>query len=101
VAVAAPVAPAAPSPAEPAGSSTGAREPAVPPAADTEAAGRSAGTVAPADTGTGQAAAAAVVAAAAAVAAASRLAAAAAPAEPGSGSRPCRLGCLLRETGGW
>ena len=101
VAVAAPVAPAAPSPAEPAGSSTGAREPAVPPAADTEAAGRSAGTVAPADTGTGQAAAAAVVAAAAAVAAASRLAAAAAPAEPGSDSRPCRLGCLLRETGGW
>jgi hypothetical protein len=103
VAVAAPVAQAAPFPAEPAGSSTEAWEPAVPPAADTEAAGRSAGTVVPADTGTEQAAAAAVVAAtaaAAAAAAASRLAAAAAPAGPGSGSRPCRLGCLLRETGG-
>ena len=99
--MAAPVAQATPFPAEPAGSSTEAWEPAVPPAADTEAAGRSVCTVAPADAGTGQAAAAAVVAAAAAVAAASRLAAAAAPAEPGSGSRPCRLGCLLRETGGW
>ena len=132
VAVAAPVAQAAPFPAEPAGSSTEAWEPAVPPAADTEAAepgtaaaaehtaqaaaaaadmdwaqvpaaDRSAGTVAPADTGTEQAAAAAVVAAAAATAAAAAantLAAAAAPAGQGSGrSSPCRLGCPLRETG--
>ncbi len=89
VAVAAPVAQAAPFPAEPAESGAGAREPAALPAADTEAVGRSAGTVAPADTGIGRAAAAVVVAAAAAVAAASRLTAAAAPAEPGSGSRPC------------
>ena len=93
VAVAAPVAQAAPLPAEPVGSSSGAREPAVSPAAGTEAAGRSADTAAPADTGTGQAAAVAVVAA-------SRLAVAAAAAEPGSGSRPCRLWDTLRETGG-
>jgi hypothetical protein len=83
VAVAAPVAQAALFPAEPAESSAGAREPAALPAADAEAVGRSAGTVAPADTDIGQVAAAAVVAAA------SRLTAAAAPAEPGSGSRPC------------
>jgi hypothetical protein len=71
--------------------------------AQVPAADRSAGTAAPADTGTEQAAAAAVVAAiaaAAAAAAASRLAAAAAPAGQGSGSSPCRLGCSLRETGG-
>jgi len=80
-------------PAEPVGSSSGAREQAAPPAAGTEATGRSAGTAAPADTGTEWAAAVAVVAA-------SKLAAAAAPAEPGSGSRPCRLGDALRETGG-
>ncbi len=89
---AAPVAQAAPFPAEPVGSSSGAREQAVPPAAGTEATGISAGTVAPADTGTGWAAPAAE-------AAASRLAAAAAPAEPGSGNRPCRLRDALRETG--
>ena len=53
VAVAAPVVQAALVPAEPVGSSSGAREQAVPPAAGTEATGRSAGTVAPADTGTG------------------------------------------------
>jgi hypothetical protein len=53
VAVAAPVAQAEPFQAEPVGSSSGAREPAVPPAADTEAAGRSAGIVALPDTGTG------------------------------------------------
>ena len=91
--MAAPVAQAAPLPAEPVGSSSGAREQAVSPAAGSEAAGRSADTAAPADTGTGQAAAVAVVAA-------SRLAAAAAAAEPGSGSRPCRLEEALRETGG-
>jgi hypothetical protein len=73
--------------------------------AQVPAAGRSAGTAAPADTGTEQAAAAAVVAAAAATAAAAAaaantLAAAAAPAGQGSGrSSPCRLGCALRETG--
>ena len=53
VAAAAPVAQAVPFPAEPAGSSAGAREQAAPPAAGTEATGRSAGTVAPADTGIG------------------------------------------------
>jgi hypothetical protein len=53
VAVAAPVAQVAPFPAEQVGSSSGAREQAVSPAAGTEAAGRSAGTAAPADTGTG------------------------------------------------
>ncbi len=101
VAVAAPVAQAAPFPAEPAGSSTEAWEPAVPPAADTEAA--EPGTAAVAGTDTEQAAAAAVGAAAAATAAAAAantLADTAAPAGPGSGSRPCGLGCLLRETGG-
>jgi hypothetical protein len=51
--VAAPVARAAPFPAEPVGSSSGTREQAVPPAAGTAATGRSAGTVAPADTDTG------------------------------------------------
>jgi hypothetical protein len=90
VAVAAPVAQAAPFPAEPAGSNTEAWEPAVPPAADTDTAEPSTAAVAE---HTAQAAAAAV-------AAASRLAVAAAPAGPGSGSRPCRLGCLLGETGG-
>jgi hypothetical protein len=93
VAVAAPVAQAAPLLAEPVGSSSGAQEPAESPAAGVGAAGRPADTAAPADTGTGQAATAAVVAA-------SRLAAAAAAAEPGSGSRPCRLWDTLRETGG-
>jgi hypothetical protein len=62
--------------------------------AQVPAAGKSAGTAAPADTGTEQAAAAAVVAAAAATAAA------AAPVGQSSGrSSPCRLGCALRETG--
>ncbi len=70
-----------------------AREQVVPPAAGIEATGISAGTAAPADTGTEWAAPAAE-------AAASRLAAAAAPAEPGSGSRPCGPGDALRETGG-
>ena len=90
--MAAPVAQAAPVPAAPVGSSSEAREQAEPPVAGIEATGRSAGTVAPADTGTGWAAAVAVVAA-------SRLAEAAEAAEPGSGSRPCRLGEVLRETG--
>jgi len=53
VAVPAPVAPAAPFPTEPVGSGSEAQERAVQPAAGTEATGRSAGTVAPADTGTG------------------------------------------------
>ncbi len=74
------------------GGSSGARGQAAPPAAGAEATGISAGTDVPADTGTGWAAPAAE-------AVASRLAAAAAPVESGSGSRPCRLGNALRETG--
>ncbi len=66
----------------------------MPPAAGIEATDISADTAAPADTGTEWAAPADE-------AAASILAAAAAPADPGSGSRPCRLGDALRETGGW
>ena len=82
----------APFPAEQVRRGSEARGQAVLPAVGIEATGISAGTVAPADTGTGWAAPAAE-------AAASRLAAAAAPAEPGSGSRPCGLGDALRGTG--
>jgi hypothetical protein len=53
VTVAAPVAQAAPVPAAPVGSSSEAREQAEPPVAGIEATGRSVGTAAPADTGTG------------------------------------------------
>jgi hypothetical protein len=90
----APVAQAAPFPAERVWRGSEARGQEVPPVAGIGATDISAGTAAPADTGT-------ELAAPAAEAAASILAAAAAPAEPDSGSRPCGLRDDLRETGGW